>query len=187
MRLDTDGEPKYSLKSRKAHQINDTITQSLLSSFTLSFLIFGPGKKSKEFHSHRVPVKNLIEELKQIAAFPEDTNVTSGGDLIAKELAGNPATKELYLMKEYDYTIILMISEGSISEYSLYLTKKEVENKIMLYIEESYRNSQSYIMSGPVKAFEGVHKVYYFNSPADLLKKIQEMVIRMLVLRSLQN
>jgi hypothetical protein len=189
MRLDADREPKYSLRSTKAHKIDNTITQSLLSSFTFSFLVFGPGKKSEEFYSHRVPVKNLIEELKQIAAFPEDIEVTSEDDLlVAKELANNPATKELYLMKEkYDYTIILMISKGSISEYSLYLTKREVENKIKLYVEERYRNSQSYVMSGPVKAFEGVHKVYYFNDSADLLNKVKEMVIHMLILRSLQN
>lgn len=181
-------EPDYVLKTPKARKVSHTITQSLISHFRLSFLIFGPGKRSEEFHSHRVPVKTLIEELNQTAAFPEDISMASGDDSLEKALLVNPASSELFLMKKYDYTVILLMSEGSTSEYSLYLSKPEIAHKIRLYIPASRRNSQSYLATGPVKAFNDVYRqVYYFNDPKHLLEVVKEMVMKMLVLRSLQS
>ena len=122
-------EPDYVLKTPKARKVSHTITQSLISHFRLSFLIFGPGKRSEEFHSHRVPVKTLIEELNQTAAFPEDISMAFGDNSLEKALLENPASLELFLMKKYDYTVILLMSEGSTSEYSLYLSKPEIAHK----------------------------------------------------------
>jgi hypothetical protein len=42
-------------------------------------------------------------------------------------------------------------------------------------------------MSGPVGAFKNVYKVYYFNSPEDLLLQVKERVNNLIVLRALQN
>jgi hypothetical protein len=189
MSKNSDDEPAYYLRSVRARGISNTITQSLLNNLSLAFLIFGPGKKSEEFYSHRVPIKNLIEkELRQTAKFPEDIDSPSGQHSLGKRLTRNPATNELYLMKQYDYTIILMMSIGSISEYSLYLTKSEVAHKIRLYIQETYRNAQNYLMTGPVKAFNEVYRqVYFFNDLKDLLKKIKKMVEKMLILLALQG
>lgn len=186
MRLYSTREPKYSIKSQKARKVDNAITESLNNS-KLSFLVFGPGKRLPEFHSHRAPVKSLIERLNQIAVFPEDVEVPSGSDLIAKRLADNPATKELYLMKKYDYTIVLLMGVGSISEYSIYLTKSEVAYKIRLYIADKHRRS-GYLIAGPVKAFKDVYKqVYYFKNPAHLLVRVKKMVESMIVLKPLQS
>jgi hypothetical protein len=133
------------IKSQKARKIDHTITQSPNNSI-LSFLVFGPGRNPKEFHLYRVPVKSLIERMGQVAAFPEDVKIPSQGDSIAKELADNPAIKELNLMKEYDYTIILLISAGSISEFSMFMSKQEIAYKIRLYIPQKYRGS-SFLMT----------------------------------------
>jgi hypothetical protein len=189
MGVDSIEEPDYVLKSPKARKISHIISESLISHLRLSFLVFGPGKRSEEFQSHRVPVKKLIgEELKQTAAFPEEIPMTPGDDPIEKALLGNTAAWELFLMKKYDYTVILLMSEGSTSEYSLYLSKPEVAHKIRLYIPARRRNSQSYLVSGPVKAFEDVYRqVYYFDDPKHLLEVIKDMVIKMLVMRSLQS
>jgi hypothetical protein len=157
------------------------MTQSLIGKSTLSFLVFGPGKESKDYLSHRVPVKNLFEELDQSADFPEDIRVIPISNSLAEALADNVATRELDLMRKYDYTIILLISVGSISESSLYVTKADVAYKIRLYVPERYRK-RSYLMTGPVKAFKDVHRhVYYFKNPKHLLEMIRELVTRMLV------
>ena len=188
MPADRGTEPKYSLRTVRAKRISNTITSSILDKFKLSFLIFGPGIGSKDFDSHRKPVKALIEKgLRQDAKFPEDIVIESEQDSVGQALGTNPATKELFLMEHFDYTIILMISIGSISEFSVYLTKREVAPKIMLYIMEKHRRSQSYLMSGPVRVFENVYKVYYFNNPEDLLLQVKEMVINLIVLRDLQS
>jgi hypothetical protein len=92
MRLYRKREPKYSIKSQKALKIDDTINQSFNNS-VLSFLIFGPRRNSNEFRLYRSPVKSLIERMNQVADFPEDVRIPSSGGSIAKELAGNPATK----------------------------------------------------------------------------------------------
>lgn len=185
---DRGTEPKYSIRTLKARRISNIITSSLLDKFKLSFLIFGPGIGSKDFDSHRKPVKALIEkELHQDAKFPEDIVIESEQDSVGQALGTNPATKELFLMEHFDYTIILMISIGSISEFSIYLTRKEVAHKIMLYIMKKRRGSESYLMSGPVRAFENVYKVYYFDNPEDLLLQVKEMVINLIVLRALQS
>jgi hypothetical protein len=180
-------EPKYFIRTLKANRISNTITSSLLGNIKLSFLIFGPGIGSKDFDSHRKPVKALIEkELHQNAIFPEDIDIESEQDSVDQVLGTNPATKELYLMKQFDHTIILMISIGSISEFSIYLTRREVAHKITLYIMKKHRHSKSYLMSGPVGAFKNVYKVYYFNSPEDLLLQVKERVNNLIVLRALQ-
>jgi hypothetical protein len=134
IRLRATREPRYLLKSRKARKVTHTLTQSLIGKSTLSFLVFGPGKRSKKYLTHRVPVKNLIEELDQNADFPEDIRVIPESNPLAEALADNVATRELDLMRKYDYTIILLFSVGSISEYSQYVTKSDVAYKIRLCV-----------------------------------------------------
>lgn len=187
--MDTIEEPNYYLKSLKARRVNRrTRTQALTRRFTLSFLVFGIGEGSEGFDSHRVPVKRLIEELDQNAAFPEEIPAASRGGSVEKALQGNTAVREIFLVQEYDYTFIIMMSYGSVSEFSSLLTKPEVAYKIRLYIPTKYRNSPGYLTTGPVKAFNDVHRhVYYFNDPQHLLSRVRRMVLKMIVLRAYQH
>jgi hypothetical protein len=95
------------IKAKKILKIfeKSIIKKSVELNIGIKFLIFGPGKNSQGYKTHRLALKKLIEEtMHQRADFPEDLNDRS-----------NPVTKEYSLMLEYDYTIILMMSIGAAS------------------------------------------------------------------------
>jgi len=140
----------------------------------LRFLIFGPGQGSAEYNTHRIPVKLMIEQdLRQIADFPEN-NIKTSTTL-------NVTVQEYLMMRDYDFTIILLLSIGSISEYSMYFSKEDVAPKIRLYVLKKYAASKSFLMKGPVRAFNRVYRqVYTFTNPAQLLSKISNLVIDIL-------
>jgi hypothetical protein len=72
------------VKARKTSRIIDTsiIKKSIEMNIRIKFLIFGPGKNSKEYKTHRLAVKKLIENvIHQKADFPEDLNIQSNSPI----------------------------------------------------------------------------------------------------------
>jgi len=150
------------------------------------FIVMGPGK-SQEGYESRLMIKKLIEEeKKQVATFPEDVSaeylrdflVSIGMDVsYLKNLVVNPATKEYVLMLGYDMTVILLMSAGAISEYSMYFTKRDVAHKIRVYYPRKFSKDPSFIRLGPLELFSRVHRhVYIFKNDKELKKKVGEMV-----------
>jgi hypothetical protein len=170
----------WKIKSETAQKVSNIIDESIINKSTESnikvrFLIFGPGKDSKEYVTHRLALKNMIQNnMHQIAKFPEDE----------KAKFGNAVIDEYFMMEDYDYTIILLMSIGSISEYSTFFIKEKVAHKIRLYVLKKHVRSKSYLSSGPITLFRKVHKqVYEFTKPEDLLVIAAEMVRDILSLR----
>jgi hypothetical protein len=164
-------------KARKILSIIDTsiIKKSIEMNIRIKFLIFGPGKNSKEYKTHRLALKKLIENIMhQTADFPEDLDVQSK----------SPVTKEYFLMMEYDYTIILMMSIGSVSEYSTFFIKPKVGHKIRLFVLKKHTRSGSYLTTGPIRMFRNHYRqVYAFSQPEDLLEKATKMIVDILEYR----
>ena len=78
----------------------------------------------------------------------------------------------------------LLMSIGSIAEYSTFFIKENVAHKIRLYVLKKHVNSKNYLNTGPIDLFRKVHKqVYQFSKPEDLLKIAAEMVRGILALR----
>jgi hypothetical protein len=164
----------WKIKSETAEKVSNIINESIINksvqcNIRVSFLIFGPGKDSEEYRTHRLPLKNMIEkDMHQIASFPEDLNATS--DYLV--------FNEYSMMEKYDYAIILLMSIGSISEFSTFFIKRKVAPKIRLYVLKKYAESKSYLNNGPIRQFERVHKqVYKFNNHEDLMITVARMVM----------
>jgi hypothetical protein len=115
----SDSVVAWRIKSETAEKISNIIDEhvikkSLIDNVKVSFLIFGPGKDSKEYGTHRLALKNMIEnDMHQIASFPEDLEPNSRY-LVFDEYS---------MMKKYDYTFIVLIGRGSISEFSTFFYK----------------------------------------------------------------
>jgi hypothetical protein len=87
-------------------------------------------------------------------------------------------------MMDYDYTIILMMSIGSVSEYSTFFIKPKVGYKIRLFILKKYTRSSSYLTTGPIRMFKNHYRqVYIFCQPEDLLEKATKMLVDILAYR----
>lgn len=179
--------PKTDISKQIADIIKSSEIKTAFSEIKISFLIFGPGKKSPQFKPYRLALKNMIVRKKnQPADLPEEVDNSIFRDFFRSSdfrpssinrALKNPVVREQIMMSKYDITIILLMSPGSISEYSIFFTKEDLAPKIRLYIPEKYAKSKSFIANGPVKAFKNVYKhVETFSSPEDLLKKVCTMV-----------
>jgi hypothetical protein len=113
----------------------------------------------------------------QKADFPENLDTKS-----------NPLIKEYSLMRKYDYTIILMMSIGSVSEYSTFFTKPKVAHKIRLFILKKHAKSKSYLANGPIRTFRNHYRqVYAFSQPEDLLEIATKMLVNILEYRMISD
>ena len=121
----------------------------------------------------------MIEnDMHQVAIFPEDIATSIKSIVI----------DEYFMMEDTDYTIILLMSRGSISEYSTFLLKESVAHKIRLYVSKEHAKSRSYLNIGPIALFKRVHNhVFEFSEPKDPLSTAAEMVINILELRILSK
>jgi hypothetical protein len=172
------GSYSIRIKTTKATRIHNIVEKGLIRSDRLHILVFGSAKSARDYTTHRLAVKRLIERLNQVAEFPEDV----------KSHNTNVALKEYGMMKDYDYTIIVMTSVGSISEYTLFFRNTAVAHKIRLFVPKRFQRSTSFLSSGLIVAFKKVHKqVYYFSSPKNLLLQVDDMIRSMIVYKKLQN
>lgn len=155
------------------------ISKSIKDKIKVSFLIFGPGKDSEEYRTHRLALKNMIQDdMHHIASFPEDLKANSGYLVL----------DEYSMMQDYDYVIILLMTIGSISEFSTFFIKRKVAPKIRLYVLKKYAKSRSYLNNGPIRHFERVYKqVYKFNSHEDLMTSAARMVIDLIAYKLLTD
>jgi uncharacterized protein YihD (DUF1040 family) len=162
-------------KVRKISKITDNaiFRKAYEKNIKLKFLILGPGKNSKEYKTHRLALKQLIKNVRQQADFPVEL----------KNDLENISIKEDDLALKYDYIIILLMSTGSVSEFSSFLRRKEIANKIWLFIPHKYRKSRAYLTAGPVKIFKSYYKrVCYFRHAEDLLVKAKQEMIAIMIL-----
>lgn len=168
-------------KTAKARGISSIIESSLLGSTKLKFLVFGPADGADGYETHRVAVKNKIIDLGQIADFPEDLDLKLTG-------SDNPLLQELELMQEYDCTIIVMISIGSIAEYVTFVRSRQVVHKIRLFVDKKHQHSEGFLNSGLIEPFNRVYKqVFYFNHANHLLRQVRKMVKDMIILDNIQR
>ena len=158
------------VKARRIIRIIDTsiFRKAFEKNIRIKFLILGPGKNSKEFNTHRLALKKVIEnDALQVADFPEDL----------KNESVNISIQEDDLAIKYNYVFILLMSTGSVSEFSSFLRKREIANKIWLFIPNKYRKSRGYLKTGPIKIFKGYYRrICYFDQPEDLLEKAKIIV-----------
>ena len=135
-------QTSYRLLTRQARETSMIIESGLAQSSKLRFLVFGPAKGKSGYKSHRLAVRTLIIKMGQLAVFPEEMKQnlvinTAGGIKVR-----NPVLQEFELIKDYDYTIILMISLGAIVEFSVYFLKN-FSHKIRLLVPSKFRRSKS--------------------------------------------
>lgn len=161
-------------KNQTARQIDSIIkaaySKTIKSRKRVRFLVLGPSSKNDAYDLLRKPVKREIENLGQEAEFPEDISdyevKTFGKELgmsdaeITSILDSWPS-KELLMMQKYDITIILLVSEGPISEFSTFFTKSQVAHKIRLFVRKDIRKTDGYVNCGPIELFEKIHKQVY--------------------------
>jgi hypothetical protein len=179
----SDRVTSWKIKTAKAKKISRVIDASIIKKslemeIKIKFLIFGPGKNTKEYTTHRLAIKKLIETtIHQKADFPEDLDSKA-----------NALPKEYFLMMEYDYTIIIMMSMGSVSEYSTFFTKRRVGHKIRLFILKKHARSRSYLATGPIRIFRNHYgHVYAFCQSEDLIEKASKMLIDILEYRIMSD
>ena len=183
-------QDEFISKTQTAKQIDSIIksaySKTIQSKKRARFLVFGPGAENDDYRLLRRPVKTETESLGQWADFPEEihdhkikeygTELGLSEAEITSILESWPA-KELLLMQKYDFTIILLISEGPISEFSTFFAKVDVAHKIRLFVRKDVRKTNGYLNCGPIELFEKVHKqVYEFCEKSDLLEKIRKLV-----------
>lgn len=147
-------------------------------------LIFGPGQGSEDYR-YRENVREILEEHFE-TIFPEDfCDITElmdwykehGISLTEDQVKlsnRSSATKELILADYCSYIYIILISPGTISEFSQFYIDR-VAYKIRVLIPLEYYKSDSYISSGPLKVFDDKYKqVYAFKDESELLKLVRE-------------
>jgi len=174
-------------KAEEAYTIvKKSIIRAVIERVRAYFLVMGPGSGAEGFDL-RVMIKELIEkEKRQVATFPEDVSVeTLRGFLSSigldvsylRNLIVNVTTKEYVLMLGYDITLILLMSVGAISEFSIYFTKLDVAHKIRVYHPEKFSKEPSFIRLGPLELFNRVyHHLYTFKNEEELKQKVGGLV-----------
>lgn len=187
------------LLTREARKVSDIMKKgSMRTAIQLAnarFVVMGPGEGKEGFES-RLMIKDLIEkEKKQVALFPEKVSRAQLGDLLTlrgvpitdlEALARTPVGIGYLLMFCTDITIILLMSPGAISEFSIYFTMKDVGHKIRVYYPEVFAGDKSFIRSGPIELFEGVYsQVHTFKDGEELRLKVGEMVDKYLIYLSI--
>jgi hypothetical protein len=161
----------------------------------LNFLVFGPGIVAQNYKSHRLAVKQMIIKNKeQNADFPEEVDETlrkfrnRSRPSFEKEILANPATRELVMIRGYDYIILPLINLGAISEFSLFSADPVIASKIRLFIPKKHAKSKGFVNTGPVKAFKDAYdQVKIFKDAKELLKKVGETVDSLIVMRLYQS
>jgi len=174
------------LRTSKARQVYIIVDPEAVKRITeyvrASFLILGPGEGSEGYELRKM-IKKVIESKKQVATFPEDVPVNKLYEYLSSHgidssylsrVVVNLTTREYVLMLGYDITIILLMSDGSISEYSTYFIKRNVAHKIWVYQSESVSHAPSYVNMGPLDLFSKVYRqVDNFTSSQNLKKNVR--------------
>ncbi len=196
-----DADTDFILKTERSRRIQNNMKEGLIEIFkdlpSLNFLVFGPGVNTVGYETHRIPVRNMIiEKKKQNADLPEEINEDEINQIIhlfpssslIRKIFGNLASREVVMVRGWDYLIILLMNRGAISEFSLFMTNPDIAPKVRLFIPEEIANSDGFVNRGPVPLFKSVHdNVRTFRDPKDLLKKVCDMVEDLIVFRLTQG
>lgn len=152
----------------------------------LKILVLGPSSDSPDYASLRVPSRNRIRELGHDAEFPEDVGDETMKKMLddrniqisdLDNLLANWTAKELILTRLYDFTIILVVSPGAISEFSTYFANQSIAARLRVFVRHEHLKVESYIAGGPLDALMNVYKnVEGFKEQKDLIQKIEVFV-----------
>lgn len=133
-----------------------------------------------------MPTRNKIRELDHDAEFPEDISDETVKKMLndrniqiqeVDNLLSNWTAKELILIRLYDFTIILVVSPGAISEFSTFFANQSIAPKLRVFVRHEHLKAESYIAGGPLDALMKVHNnVEGFEEKKDLLQKIEVFV-----------
>lgn len=183
-----EGEnPHYT--SRYAKEIDDIIESGFeraASRVKLRILVLGPSSESPDYSGLRVPSRNRIRELGHDAEFPEEIpdetvkKMLKDRDIQIQDvdnLLSNWTAKELILIRLYDFAVVLVVSPGSISEFSTFFANQSIAPKMRVYLRQEHLKAESYIAGGPLDALRKVHNnVEGFEEKSDLLEKIEVFI-----------
>lgn len=83
----------------------------------------------------------------------------------------------MILIRLYDFAVVLVVSPGSISEFSTFFANPSIASKMRVYVRQEQLKAESYIAAGPLDALKKVHNnVEGFEAKEDLLEKIEVFV-----------
>jgi hypothetical protein len=179
--------PHYA--SHYAKDIDDIIESGFLraaSRVKLKILVLGPSSESSDYAGLRVPSRNRIREMGHDAEFPEEISDVAVKKMLndrnvqiqdVDNLLSNWTAKELILIRLYDFAVVLVVSPGSISEFSTFFANQSIASKMRVYVRQEHLKADSYIAAGPLDALKKVHNnVEGFDEKKDLLEKIEAFV-----------